>query len=156
MTIRSHAASVVLAGACFAAGVAWADAGAHRVVTPNDLKWQDAASLPRGAKIAVIEGNPNAQGPVSLRIKLPANYRIPAHYHDTQEHSTILSGTLYIGMGDKFDAQKAQPVTPGTVVVMAPKMRHFAWTKEETIFQLNVMGPWTVTYVNPADDPRKK
>jgi hypothetical protein len=39
---------------------------------------------------------------------------------------------------------------------MPPKMHHFAWTAEETVFQLNVVGPWTVTYLNPADDPRKQ
>ena len=45
---------------------------------------------------------------------------------------------------------------PGTVLLMSAGMPHFVWTKEETIIQLNVEGPWSVTYVDPADDPRKK
>jgi hypothetical protein len=59
-------------------------------------------------------------------------------------------------MGDKFDAQKTTAMKPGTVLLMPPKMHHYAWTSEETVFQLNVTGPWGVTYLNPADDPRKQ
>jgi alcohol dehydrogenase YqhD (iron-dependent ADH family) len=44
----------------------------------------------------------------------------------------------------------------GSVAIMQPKTNHFAWTKTATIVQLHGMGPWGVTYVNPADDPRKK
>jgi uncharacterized RmlC-like cupin family protein len=127
-----------------------------RIVTPNDLKWTDVGSLPRGAKVAVIEGDPGKEGLVTIRIKLPPNYRVPPHYHSTVERSTILSGTLHIGMGEKFDEKKSTAMPPGSLLLMPPKMPHFAWTKEEVIFQLNVMGPWTVTYLNPADDPRKK
>jgi hypothetical protein len=39
---------------------------------------------------------------------------------------------------------------------MQPKTHHFGWTAEETIVQLHGVGPWGVTYVNPADDPRNK
>ena len=42
------------------------------------------------------------------------------------------------------------------VSIMDPKTNHFAWTKEETIVQVHGVGPWGFTYVNPADDPRKK
>jgi Cupin len=151
----------VIASAFIAAYVAtpivWAQSSSpHRIVTPKDLKWTDLGSLPRGAQVAVMEGDPNKEGLVTIRIRLPANYRVPPHYHETVERSTILSGTLYIGMGDKFDEQKSTAMPPGTLLLMPPKMPHFAWTKEEVIFQLNVMGPWTVTYLNPADDPRAK
>jgi hypothetical protein len=153
---RRSAAAVFIAISLAAPVVGAQSTAHHRIVTPNDLKWVDVASLPPGAKVAVIEGDPNKEGLVTIRIKLPPNYRVPAHYHSTVERSTILSGTLYIGMGEKFDAQKTTPMTPGTMLLMPPKMPHFAWTKEEVIFQLNVMGPWTVTYLNPADDPRNK
>ena len=59
-------------------------------------------------------------------------------------------------MKTKFDAGATTAMEPGTVLLMAAGMPHFVWTKEETIIQLNVEGPWGVTYVNPADDPRKK
>ena len=157
MRIKPSVTAAVLIAACAAAPLAGAQsAGHHRIVTPNDLKWSDLPSLPLGAKVAVIEGDPNKEGLVTIRIKLPPNFRIAPHFHATVERSTILSGTLHIGMGEKFDAQKTTAMVPGTVLLMPPKMPHFAWTREEVVFQLNVMGPWTVTYINAADDPRTK
>ena len=146
----------LLAAACVAMANASAQHGSHTIVAPKDLKWDDVASLPPGAKVAVIEGKMNQEGPITARIKLPANYRIPPHYHPGLERVTVLSGTVHIGMGDRFDAASTTAMAPGTVLLMSAGMHHFAWTKEETIFQLNVTGPWSVTYVDPADDPRKK
>jgi uncharacterized RmlC-like cupin family protein len=155
MRIKRGAISVVLVGACLAAGTVWAQHGSHTIITPNDLKWEDVATLP-GAKIAVIEGKMNEAGPITARVKLPANFKLPAHYHPGFERVTVLSGTVNIGMGDKLDPKQTTAMGPGTVLLMPAKMHHFAWTKEEAIFQLNVTGPWSVTFVNPADDPRKK
>lgn len=148
-------ATSALFGACFLAAGASAQHGSHQITTPGDLEWQDVPTLPPGAKVAVIEGKMSEPGPITARVKLPANYRIPPHFHATQERVTVLSGTVNIGMGDKFDQAKTTAMKPGTVLLMPPKMHHFAWTSEETVFQLNVTGPWTVTYLNPADDPRK-
>jgi quercetin dioxygenase-like cupin family protein len=156
MSGKRWAISVLFAGACFAATGVWAQHGAHKIIRPDDLKWEDVAALPPGAKIAVIEGQMNQEGPITARIKLPANYKIPPHYHPVQERVTVLAGTVYLGAGDKLDPAKTSAMGPGTVLLMPAKMHHFALTKEETIFQLNVTGPWGVTYLNPADDPRNK
>jgi uncharacterized RmlC-like cupin family protein len=156
MTSKLRAVSAVFAGLCLAAGTVWAQHGKHTIVTPNDLKWTDIAAMPPGAKIAVIEGKMNEAGPITARIKLPANFKLPAHYHPGLERVTVLSGTINIGMGDKLDPRKTTAMGPGTVLIMPPEMRHFVWTEEEAIFQLNVTGPWSVTFVNPVDDPRKK
>jgi quercetin dioxygenase-like cupin family protein len=147
---------LALLAACLAMSAASAQHGSHTIVMPKDLKWDDVASLPPGAKVAVIEGRMNQEGPITARIRLPANYKIPPHYHPGVERVTVLSGTVHIGMGDRFDAGSTTAMEPGTVLLMSPGMHHFAWTKEEAIFQLNVTGPWSVTYLNPADDPRKK
>lgn len=146
----------LLLGTCLAIGTASAQHGTHTITTPEDLKWQDVASLPSGAKVAVIEGRMDRAGPITARLKLPANYRIPPHRHPGLERVTVLSGTVNIGMGEKFDAGATTPMKAGTVLLMSAGMPHFVWTKEETIFQLNVEGPWGVAYVDPADDPRKK
>lgn len=134
---------------------AWPQAGAHTLVTPGDLKWTDVPSLPPGAKIAVIEGPMNESVPFTVRLKLPANYRIPPHWHPATERVTVLSGTANFGMGDKFDPAKTTALSPGSVIIMQPQTRHFVQTKEETVVQLHGTGPWAVNYVNPADDPRK-
>jgi hypothetical protein len=154
MTLNRLAAAALISAGVISNPVL-AQHGSHQITAPEDLKWQDVPTLPPGAKVAVIEGKMSEPGPITARVKLPANYRIPPHFHATQERVTVLSGTVNIGMGDKFDAQKTTAMKPGTVLIMPPRMHHFAWTSEETVFQLNVTGPWTVTYLNPADDPRK-
>src|SRR5688572_30898712 len=107
MNIRHCVTIAVLAAACGAASLVSAQsAGHHRIVAPGDLKWVDVKSLPPGAKVAVIEGHPDKEGLITIRIKLPPNYRIAPHYHGTVERSTILSGTLNLGTGEKFDQQK--------------------------------------------------
>ena len=128
----------------------------HIMLTTNDLKWTEPASLPPGAKLAVLEGDPNAPGPFTMRVKLPANYKIPAHWHPVDEHVTVLSGTFNMGMGDKLDEKTSQELPRGSFVVMPAKTHHFAWTKAETIVQLHGIGPWGINYINPADDPRLK
>jgi hypothetical protein len=130
--------------------------GSHIMMVPGDLKWGDVASLPPGAKIATIEGSMAQAGPFTIRLKFPANYQIPPHSHPAIERVTVLSGTFHMGSGDKLDKTKTHALPAGGIVIIPVGSNHFAWTAEETIVQLNGIGPWGVTYVNPADDPRKK
>src|SRR4051812_33570037 len=127
----------------------------HRVIKPDAIQWEDAKMLPAGAKIAVLEGDPKVEGFVTLRGKLPANYRIPPHWHPAPERVTILSGTLHLATGEKFDEKSGDALTVGTYAVMPAGMRHYAWTEGETIIQVSTIGPWGITYVNAGDDPRK-
>jgi quercetin dioxygenase-like cupin family protein len=129
--------------------------GKHVVLQPSELTWNDLPSLP-GVKIAVIEGPLNETVPIMFRLKFPANYKVMPHRHPGIEHITVISGTLNMGMGDTFDAGKTHALTPGSVAIMPPGTSHFVWTSEETIGQVHSTGPWSVTYVNPADDPTKK
>lgn len=156
MRTTLHAASCFVVAAGLVTGTVWAQHGSHTAIMPTDLKWADVPSLPPGAKIAVLEGKMNEAGPITARLKFPANYKIPAHFHPGLERVTVLSGTVNMGMGDKFDPKKTTALGPGGFLIMPPGMNHYVWTKEEAIAQINVTGPWTVTYVNPADDPRKK
>lgn len=129
----------------------------HILVTPTDVKWAPAPpSLPPGAQAAVLEGDPTKPGLFAMRIKLPDNYRIAPHFHGADEHVTVLQGTFVVGMGEKFDEKAAKDLTAGSFAMMPSGMRHFAFTKGETLLQVHAVGPWTLTYVNPADDPRNK
>ena len=150
------ALSVAVAVVSLGVPASWADATHHTMVTPADLKWADVPSLPPGAKIAVIEGPMNEAVPFTVRLKLPADYKIPAHSHPAIEHVTVISGTFNMGTGDKLDPSKTKPLSAGSVAIMQPKTTHFAWTKDETIVQIHGVGPWAINYVNPADDPRKQ
>lgn len=128
----------------------------HIMVVPADLTWKDGpASLPKGAQFAVIEGDPSKDGPFTLRLKLPANYKVPPHWHPAIEHVTVMSGSFYMGLGEMSDESNATKMPVGGFAVMAIGTRHFAFTKEEATIQLHGIGPWAINYVNPKDDPRK-
>src|SRR5207249_3540549 len=87
-------------------------AALHR---PDGLKWVDGpASLPPGAKFAVLEGDPTKPGPFVFRVKVPDGYRVPSHTHPKPERVTVISGTFNLGMGDKFDAAKTEALPAGT------------------------------------------
>jgi len=127
------------------------------MVSPAEVHWVDAPpALPPGAKVAVIQGDPKVEGPFTMRIKLPADYKIAPHFHPDTETVTVLSGAFHVAMGDTFDASKAKSLSAGSFAALPKKSPHFAFAKEETIIQVNAHGPWSLNYVNPADDPRKK
>ena len=126
-------------------------------VVPSELKWTDAPSIGPGAKIAVIEGDFKAAGPITFRLKLPAKTRIAVHTHPMIEHVTVLAGTFYLGIGEKFEASKARAYPAGGITVIPPGMPMYAYTKEkETVIQVHGVGPWGINYLNPDDAPKKK
>jgi quercetin dioxygenase-like cupin family protein len=131
---------------------------AHVILSANDVKWGPGPpSLPPGAQLAVVEGDPSkAGGTYTLRAKLPDGYRVPPHWHPVTENVTVLEGTFYIGMGDKFDQSAGRELTAGSFASMPKGVRHFAWAKGETVIQVHGVGPFDINYVNPTDDPRKK
>ena len=127
------------------------------VVVPDGITWGPApAVLPPGAKAAVLEGDPAQPGAFTLRLWLPDGYTIPPHFHPVAEHVTIVQGTFLVGMGDQLDASKFTELPTGTFGFIPPGMKHFARAKGEVVVQLHGTGPWGLTYVNPADDPRRR
>jgi quercetin dioxygenase-like cupin family protein len=132
-------------------------AGEFDLFPADQLKWQEGPpSLPKGARIAVLEGDPAKEGPFVFRLKVPDGYRVPPHTHPQTERITVLSGTLNIGMGDKFDEKATRAMPAGTYGQMPAGMKHFVWAKGETVLQLHGTGPWSIKYLNPADDPRNR
>jgi quercetin dioxygenase-like cupin family protein len=131
--------------------------GGFKLNVPDEIEWTDGPpSLPKGAQIAVLEGDPTNEGPFVFRVKVPDGYRIPVHTHPKTERVTVISGTFHIGMGDTFDKDAAKPMQAGTYGYWEAGMRHFVWIEGETIVQFHGEGPWKIEYVNPADDPRNK
>lgn len=128
----------------------------HVAMAPAAMKWSDGPpSLPAGAKICVLEGDPGQKGFFVMRAKMPGGYRVLPHWHPTRERVTVISGTFGFGMGDTFDAAKGQTLPAGGFVYLDAKMHHYAWTEGETEIQVDAMGPFAVNYVDPKDDPSK-
>ena len=126
------------------------------VITPDDIKWVDAPpKFPPGMKMAVLSGDSSKAELFALRLKMPANYKIPPHFHSSAENVTIVSGTMHVAVGDTFDPAKCKALPTGSFGVIPAKAHHFAYFKEETVVQINSMGPFDLNWVNPADDPTK-
>lgn len=124
---------------------------------PADLKWGPAPdALPSGAEMAVVSGDPGKKGMFVVRLKMPADYAVPAHWHPTNETVKVLSGKLHYGMTDKLDMAKAKTLTVGHAVTMRAKMNHWVHAPAPATIQVSGMGPFQITYVDPKDDPRKK
>jgi quercetin dioxygenase-like cupin family protein len=84
---------VVLASAASAATAQTADA--HKIVSPQDIKWGPApASLPPGAELAVLYGDPSKEGEFAMRLKGAKGYHIAPHTHPKPEIVTVISGTV--------------------------------------------------------------
>ena len=111
-------------------------------------------SLAKGASSVVLEGDPAKDGMFTMRLRLPDGFVVNPHSHSQVEHVTVIAGTLHFGMGDKFDRAKTRPMPAGSFGYWPIGMQHFAYAEGETVLQLHGRGPWTITYVNPADDPR--
>ena len=128
----------------------------HILLSAADVKWGEGPpNLRPGAKLAVIEGDPKAPDALfTIRIKLPADFSISPHFHPADEHVTVISGSFNMGMGDAFDKTATTALPAGSFAVMPKDHHHFAWADGETVVQVHGVGPWGLTYVNAADDPR--
>ena len=131
--------------------------GAHVMVLPDQLKWGPAPpSLPPGAQVAIIDGDPTKSGMFALRLKFPDGFSVAPHWHPTDEHVVVLSGTFMMGLGDKADVSSMHSLPAGAFSKIPQRTNHYARAKGETIVQVYGTGPFELNYVNPADDPRKK
>ena len=123
--------------------------------SPTAIEWKAApATLPPGARMAVLERDPTKDAPFVVRFQFPDGYHVPPHTHPKTERLTVISGTLYLATGEALDRSSAKKLPAGSFGYWPAGMKHTAWSEGETVIQLHGIGPWQINYVNPADDPR--
>jgi quercetin dioxygenase-like cupin family protein len=125
----------------------------------DDADYSQFNELPlfgSGVQIAVLHGTLNEAVPFVAQVKFAAGVKVPAHSQSATRHLTVLSGVLNIGLGDGLDTSNTHALGPGSVTIIEPAINHFFWFSEETVVQLQGLGPLVVTYADPADDPREK
>jgi hypothetical protein len=126
-------------------------------VKASEIKWVDAPSVGPGAQIAILEGDLKAAAPFTMRLKLPANFKIGVHTHPAVERVTVLSGSFHFATGDKYDPAKTMTYQIGDAFMVPVGMPMFGFTKaEESVIQLHGVGPWGLHYLDSADAPKKK
>lgn len=128
--------------------------GHSAFVEPGQIKWTDNPYLPKGAKRALIMGDPQKPGTVVYIQKYPANYVIPPHTHTEDEVVTVLSGDYHIGMGKTFSRQHSRQLRPGGYHLNSGGEPHFSWSRGGALVEIASNGPSDIKYVNPKDDPR--
>lgn len=126
-----------------------------KVITSEDIDWKSFAAFPPSVRLAVVVGQPAEAGPYVIRVKVPRDVKLMPHSHPEDRVYTVISGVFYIGLGDRFEAEKLLAYPPGSVIVLPGNTPHFHWAKSgEYITQVSAIGPLGLTYINAEDDPR--
>ena len=123
----------------------------------DDIKWGPAPPIfPKGAEFAVLQGDPSKSDEFTVRLRFPNGYKIPPHTHPTIENVTVLKGTFLAGMGEQFVEANMKSFGRDAFASIPANHAHYAMARGQTIVQVHAIGPFQLTYVNPADDPTKR
>ena len=126
-----------------------------KAIIPDDIEWKSFPAFPPAVRLAVVAGQPSEAGPYVIRVKVPGDLKLMPHTHPEDRVYTVISGIFYIGLGDRFDADKLQAYPLGSVIILPGNTPHFHWAKSgEYVTQVSAIGPLGLHYVNPKDDPR--
>jgi quercetin dioxygenase-like cupin family protein len=114
-------------------------------VLPEQFRWVTPPGV-EGVQGAWVIGAEKAAEPYLLRVKLRAGARMPPHTHPDARHTTVLSGTLYVGFGDAIDESAAVAVPTGAVYVAPAGVAHWVWAKDGDVqYQETGVGPTATT-----------
>ena len=123
------------------------DATEPKIATAAAVSWRDAPGLPAGAQIAALDGDPRKEGSFTIRLRMPAGYKIPPHTHTTAERITVISGVVQLGIGEKFDESGGRELKAGDFAVVPAGLAHFAWATGDAVLQIQSEGPFQRDYV---------
>ena len=150
MIRRVALAFVVLAGVLSvpASVSAQLDPKAVLFTKPEDMKWVKNAAGTQ--ETVTLFGDPNKEGePYVIRLRwLPGNMSMP-HSHPHDRFFVVISGTWWLGSGDKFEPNKTVGVKPGTYVFHKAGEMHYDGAKNE-VAEIMVWG------IGPANFPNRR
>ncbi len=127
--------------------------GAIRITT-EELKWKPGR-VP-GHEIAPLIGDSSKPGPYVERVKFPPNSTSQSHSHPDDRTYTVISGTWYVGYGDKLEPAKLKALPAGSYHTEPANVTHFSVIKEEgVVVQITGSGPTATRFFDPAFAPKK-
>jgi hypothetical protein len=131
------------------------DQDSFRHVLPEEIDWEPFPSFPPSARLAVVVGDTSKSAPYVVRVKVPADVKLMPHRHHEDRVYTVMSGVFYIGVGQQFDDEKLEAYAAGAVIVLPGVPLTSTGAKSgEYVTQVTAIGPISLDYVDPADDPR--
>ena len=149
------AVAVAVAAAAAQAPAPAAPPATGDAVWEANFVWGDGPpALPKGVRMAKLSGDPEKPGPFVARLKFPPGFVLPPHVHGADENVTVLAGTVMSGRGETFDKTKTRTLTAGAFGVTPAGTAHFSHAPEGATLQIHGVGPFTVRYIDPKDDPR--
>ncbi len=123
----------------------------HIVMTPESITWN---AIGNGTEFAVVSGSQGTEGEsFVIRLRFADRAHVAPHWHPVDEHITVIAGTFYMGMGEKFNEATAKEMPAGSYGFMPKETRHFGWAKGATIIQIHGIGPFKTNWVDPAVKP---
>ncbi|CAJ0850270.1 hypothetical protein AMST5_00245 [freshwater sediment metagenome] len=125
-------------------------------ILPEDVDWKPFPAFPPSVRMAFLVGEPAQSGTYLIRVKALSGAKLMPHRHPEDRIYTVISGVFYIGLGERFDADRLQAYPPGSIIVLPGDTWHFHWAKSgEYVTQITAIGPLGVDYKDEKDDPRQ-
>ena len=164
ITLRAAAAALSMLGMLVRPLHAAADGDlqAQRLAT-EEIPWPgssaraEGTAMRSGLQTVVIAGDAKGNGLYTMMVRLPANTRVPPHSHPDVRSCFVLSGTWYFAYGDTRDESQLKALPAGSHYTEPAGMNHFAETRDEAVAaECTAIGPTGTTFVNSADDPRRR
>ena len=146
---------VLVGAACVAAlahGALVAETTREAVaLRPQDVRWFTPAYYTDGRQRAHLYGDSERGGDWIDRVKIPGGSRVLAHTHPDDEIVTVLEGSWYLGMGEKFDESRLKAYPPGSFIYVPAGVPHFVATREgPVVVQLGGRGIFRTSYLELA------
>ncbi len=111
-------------------------------VEATKVVWKDGPpSLPKGTKIAVLEGDPKAPGIYTMRLRFPAGSKVMPHWHPRAERVTVLSGLVKVGFGGDWNDAEMRSFRAGDFYVNPAESHHFVGFPRTSVIQITGEGP---------------
>jgi quercetin dioxygenase-like cupin family protein len=116
------------------------DADGFVRINPDEIVYTGGGE--NAPAIAVLAGDPEKEGFYLLRAKFAPGVMSSPHYHQTDRHVTVISGTWYTGTGREFDRENTVPLGPGSYMMHPAGAVHYDGSKEgEVIVEIKGIGP---------------
>src|SRR5262245_17402824 len=87
-------------------------------LAPQDIRWFTPSYYKDGRQRAHLRGDSAKGGEWIDRVRIPSNSRVLPHTHPHDEIVTVIEGTWYLGVGERFDETKLTAYPAGSFIVI--------------------------------------
>jgi quercetin dioxygenase-like cupin family protein len=146
MRLRRNFIAVTLI-ASFVPG-AYGQNSASIIKLPDEVEFKSPFT-PANLQFAILYGDPTKSGVYVIRWKYARGAKVMPHWHpDEVRTATVLSGTYYFAIGERWDESKFRAFPAGTFTSEPPNTPHYAWAKDgDVIVQFTGVGPTGTTMI---------